>query len=297
MIEPPVSVPTAKPTRPAAVAAAGPADDPLEPRDVSHGFFVLPPNQTSPIASSPVVSLQDGARLAHALDGGGVDRRHVILVGVGAPRGADVPGREQILDAVRDAVERPLVTAGANLSIRRGRLRAREILGQRHHALQRVAVPLQAGEIQLGQLGRGNQPRLDERGERRQRQERDLIVGRACREARAIDVQRGVRRRASRPRRAARRADRRARVGFERESRLDVVVDRNPAQRVVVLPVDADVRRHQIVLGVGEDHARDLLGAAQGILGKGVGRRGGRQPARGDPGRERGGHGLEERAT
>src|ERR1051325_7698334 len=56
MIEPPVSVPTANPTRPAAVAAAGPADDPLDPRDGSHGFFVLPPNQTSPIASFPVVS-------------------------------------------------------------------------------------------------------------------------------------------------------------------------------------------------------------------------------------------------
>src|SRR5256885_6192092 len=56
MMEPPVSVPTANPTRPAAVADAGPADDPPEPRVVSHGFLVRPPNQTSPIASSPVVS-------------------------------------------------------------------------------------------------------------------------------------------------------------------------------------------------------------------------------------------------
>ena len=33
------------------------------------------------------------------------------------------------------------------------RLRQREILGQRHDALQRIAVLLQAGEIHLGQLG------------------------------------------------------------------------------------------------------------------------------------------------
>src|SRR5947209_13064120 len=57
MIDPPVSVPTANPTRPAAVAAAGPADDPLEPRSMFHGFRVRPPNQTSPYASSPVDSL------------------------------------------------------------------------------------------------------------------------------------------------------------------------------------------------------------------------------------------------
>src|SRR6185436_18879731 len=34
MIDPPVSVPTANPTRPAEAADAGPADEPLEPRSV-----------------------------------------------------------------------------------------------------------------------------------------------------------------------------------------------------------------------------------------------------------------------
>ena len=52
MIEPRVSVPIAKPTRPAAVAEPGPADDPLEPRPF-HGFFVWPRNQLSPCASAP----------------------------------------------------------------------------------------------------------------------------------------------------------------------------------------------------------------------------------------------------
>ena len=57
MMEPSVSVPIAKPTRPAAVAAAGPAEEPLELRSVFHGFFVLPPNHTPPWASDPIDSL------------------------------------------------------------------------------------------------------------------------------------------------------------------------------------------------------------------------------------------------
>src|SRR5262249_12181495 len=55
-IDPPVSLPIAKPTRPAAVAAPDPADDPLEPSEGFHGLFVRPPNHSSPNASSPVVS-------------------------------------------------------------------------------------------------------------------------------------------------------------------------------------------------------------------------------------------------
>ncbi len=57
IIEPQVSVPMENPTRPAAVAAAEPADEPLEPCSLFQGFFVFPPNQTSPIAKAPMVSL------------------------------------------------------------------------------------------------------------------------------------------------------------------------------------------------------------------------------------------------
>src|SRR5262245_11121945 len=56
-IDPHVSVPSVKPTRPAAVAAAEPAYEPLDPSVVFHGFLVVPPNQTSPQASSPIDSL------------------------------------------------------------------------------------------------------------------------------------------------------------------------------------------------------------------------------------------------
>src|SRR5690349_16981785 len=50
-IDPQVSVPMAKPTNPAAVAAADPADDPLDPSARFQGVRVCPPNHTSPQAS------------------------------------------------------------------------------------------------------------------------------------------------------------------------------------------------------------------------------------------------------
>src|SRR5277367_481574 len=53
---PPVSLPMAKPTSPAAVAAPGPALDPEAPSSGSQGFMVWPPNQISLSASAPRLS-------------------------------------------------------------------------------------------------------------------------------------------------------------------------------------------------------------------------------------------------
>src|SRR5258707_15572995 len=50
---PPVSEPMAKATRPAAVAAPGPALLPLEPSSMSQGFMVWPPNQMPLRARAP----------------------------------------------------------------------------------------------------------------------------------------------------------------------------------------------------------------------------------------------------
>src|SRR5579864_6649715 len=55
-IDPSVSEPMLKATQPAAVADAGPAEDPLEPCAGFQGFRVLPPNHSSPCASAPRVS-------------------------------------------------------------------------------------------------------------------------------------------------------------------------------------------------------------------------------------------------
>src|SRR5688572_5971311 len=54
-IEPYVSDPMAKAKSPAATPAAEPADEPLDPCSRFHGLRVRPPNQVSPIASSPSV--------------------------------------------------------------------------------------------------------------------------------------------------------------------------------------------------------------------------------------------------
>src|SRR2546429_6865667 len=54
---PSVSEPMANATSPAATVAPGPALDPPEPSFGFHGLRVIPPNHTSPIASSPSESL------------------------------------------------------------------------------------------------------------------------------------------------------------------------------------------------------------------------------------------------
>src|SRR2546429_9781254 len=54
--EPSVSDPMLNATHPAAVAEAGPADEPLDPCRTFHGLRVIPPNQWSPFASAPSVS-------------------------------------------------------------------------------------------------------------------------------------------------------------------------------------------------------------------------------------------------
>src|SRR6185295_16651889 len=56
-IDPDVSVPMPNATQPAAVADDGPADDPLDPRRMSHGLLVRPRYQLSPEAKRPVASL------------------------------------------------------------------------------------------------------------------------------------------------------------------------------------------------------------------------------------------------
>ena len=56
-MEPRVSLPIPKEMQPAAVAEAGPAEEPLEPCFRFHGFFVTPPYHISPIARAPKVSL------------------------------------------------------------------------------------------------------------------------------------------------------------------------------------------------------------------------------------------------
>src|SRR5688500_10017917 len=54
---PNVSLPIAKPSNPAAVAAAEPAEEPLDPASGFHGLRVIPRNHPSPQARAPSDSL------------------------------------------------------------------------------------------------------------------------------------------------------------------------------------------------------------------------------------------------
>src|SRR5204862_4766646 len=56
VIDPFVSEPMLKPTHPAAVAEAGPADDPLDPVSGFHGLRVRSAYHRSPCASAPSVN-------------------------------------------------------------------------------------------------------------------------------------------------------------------------------------------------------------------------------------------------
>src|SRR5215472_16657062 len=56
-MEPRVSVPSEKPTSPAAVAEADPALEPLEVASMFHGVLVMPLNHRPPWARAPMESL------------------------------------------------------------------------------------------------------------------------------------------------------------------------------------------------------------------------------------------------
>ena len=99
MIEPRVSLPRAKPTRPAAVADAGPADDPLDPDSGLQGLRVVPPNHTPPCASDPIDSLATSTAPAgsQAFDDGGVEIQDLMLIGSRAPGGRNALGGDRSL--------------------------------------------------------------------------------------------------------------------------------------------------------------------------------------------------------
>ena len=118
MMLPPVSLPIEKPTSAAAVAAPGPALDPDAPSSSSHGFIVWPPNQMSFSASAPSESLATStapASFSRATTAESVVG-HAIAIRLGAPRRRDARRVEQVLHAVRNAVQRAAVLPRRDLA-------------------------------------------------------------------------------------------------------------------------------------------------------------------------------------
>src|ERR1035438_7908225 len=139
MIDPSVSVPSAKPTSPAAVDAAEPALDPLDVCSVFHGVFVMPLNHSPPCASAPMESLamstapalliaklsmgdEHRARVAQAFHHRRVLLRYAGLVRLRAERGQNAFGVEQVLQPERNSVQRTAIVPRLDLLVRCRRL-------------------------------------------------------------------------------------------------------------------------------------------------------------------------------
>ena len=135
---PPVSLPMEKATRPAAVAAPGPALEPDAPSSSSHGFMVWPPNQMSLSASAPMLSFASStapAALSRSVTAAFFSGNSVP-VGFGAVGRGNSGGVEEILRAPGNAVERPAIVASGNLRVGLAGLLERVIAVKGDHASQ-----------------------------------------------------------------------------------------------------------------------------------------------------------------
>ena len=175
---PPVSLPMAKPTSPAAVAAPGPALDPDEPSSSSHGFMVWPPNQMSLSASAPRLSLATSTAPAslQPLHHGGVSVGHAIAIRLGAVGGGDAGGVEQVFRAPGNAVQRAAIFAGGDFGVGLLRLCEGVIARERDDATQLGIEALQALEIDAGEALGGELARFDPARKLGDRREGDVFV-------------------------------------------------------------------------------------------------------------------------
>ena len=160
---PPVSLPMAKPTNPAAVAAPGPALDPDDPSSSSHGFMVWPPNQMSLSASAPRLSLATSTapascrRFTTAASCAG----HAVAIRLGAVGGGDAGRVEKVLGAPGNAVQRPAILACRDLLVGLPRLRQRQLARERDDAVQLRVEALQSVQIDVREPLRGDLALLD----------------------------------------------------------------------------------------------------------------------------------------
>jgi hypothetical protein len=111
-------------------------------------------------------------RFAETLDDRGVALEGLLGEGPGAPARRIAVGRNDVLHAVRDPVQRAAILASRDLRVRRGRLAKRALLGQRRDAVDLRVVPLQTRNVHHGQCRRGQDARAQELSELRRRPER-----------------------------------------------------------------------------------------------------------------------------
>ena len=102
---------------------------------------------------------------------GGVVIEHLVAERRRPPRGGDSGGGEQVLDPVRDAVQRPTPVAGGQFPLRPARLCQREVGCQGNDGVVTRSQGAQAVEKGLGQRHRRYLPRPHQLGKLPQRPE------------------------------------------------------------------------------------------------------------------------------
>ena len=148
---PPVSLPMAKPTNPAAVAAPGPALEPDDPSSSNHGFMVWPPNQMSFSASAPKTQLgnQHRTRIVQPLNNDCVGGGNAIAKGLGAIGRGNACRVQKVFSAPWDAVQRPPIFPSGDFLIGSFGLSKRQVAGEGNDAAQLGIELLQPGKINL----------------------------------------------------------------------------------------------------------------------------------------------------
>jgi hypothetical protein len=129
---PPVSLPMAKATRPAAVAEPGPALEPDEPSSSSHGIHRLAakPDVVERQRAQTELGDQHSAGILQALDDDRILLRHTVAIGLGAPGRRNVRGVEQVLHAIWNSMQRAAIFAGCDFGVGLPGLLHREVAGQ-----------------------------------------------------------------------------------------------------------------------------------------------------------------------
>ena len=261
---PQVSVPMANPTRPAAVEAADPADEPLDPCSGFHGVarHLVEPDVAPRQRADRQLRQQRGPGLAQS-------RRHrrglvadLVLERLGPP-GRPVSGNgQQVLGTPRDAVQRPAVAPGSDLAVGQIGLLQRQITGHGNHAVQHRIVPLETLQVEPRKLHRAHLPTTKQHRQLADRSERKILnrIG------------------TNRPRVPRHRI--RGQVfslissdfrppgrRLEEQRRRNLVPDRKRSQLGELPPRLAKVLEHQLALGVGKLHARDPLRVPDHLAG------------------------------
>ena len=134
-----VSLPMLKPTRPAAVAAPAPADEPLLPSLVSQGVFrrAAMPDIAAGQRAQCQLGDQHRACLLKPLHDGRVIVKHLVFEWHRAPAGGIAARCQQVFRAPWDAMQRTAIQAAGDFVIGAFGLRYGEVFGVGGDALQK----------------------------------------------------------------------------------------------------------------------------------------------------------------